>query len=210
VIKILLADDHVLFRKGLKRILEDVSDFKVIAEVSDGDELLEILPKRDFDVLLLDLSMPGLTGADLILRITESMPDLPIIVLTMHKTPQFVKRKLQAGARGYITKDCDPDALVQAIRKVIKGGRYISHIMAEMLAFDAESGGMELPHERLTLRETQVFELLVKGVGVSRIAEILDISDKTVSTHKTRLMRKMKMTSNAQLLAYGIRTGRFL
>lgn len=207
VIKVLLADDHALFRKGLRQLLDGVGDMSVVGEAADGDEVLAALQKTEFDIVLLDVSMPGISGAELITKIRSTHPDLPILVLTMHDTPQFVKRKLQAGANGYLTKDCDPDILCQAIRKIVQGGRYIAQEMAEMLAFDAGSGSMKLPHERLTERETQIFKLLIKGMSINSIAEQLSISDKTVSTHKARLMKKMGIETNAQLVSYGLKSG---
>lgn len=207
VIRVLLADDHALFRKGLKQLLDGVGDMRVVGEAADGDEVLAALHKIEFDILLLDVSMPGISGAELIGKIRSTHPDLPILVLTMHDTPQFVKSKLQAGANGYLTKDCDPDILCQVIRKIVQGGRYIAQEMAEMLAFDASNGSMKLPHERLTEREIQIFKLLVKGMSINNIAQQLSISDKTVSTHKARLMKKMGIETNAQLVSYGLKSG---
>ncbi len=207
VIKVLLADDHALFRKGLRQLLDGVGDMQVVGEAADGNEVLAALQTLEFDIILLDVSMPGIAGAELILKIRATHPDLAILVLTMHDTPQFVKNKLQAGANGYLTKDCDPDILCQAIRKIVQGGRFIAPEMAELLAFDAGSGSMRLPHERLTERETQIFMLLVRGMSINNIAHQLSISDKTVSTHKARLMKKMGIETNAQLVSYGLKSG---
>ena len=209
MIRVLLADDHVLFRKGLKQLLEGAGDMQVVGEAANGDEVLSFLQNKnnEIDIVVVDVSMPGLSGAELIACIRGSYPNLPILVLTMHDSPQFVKRKLQAGANGYITKDCDPEALGHAITKVVQGGRYLSQHLAEVLAFDADSGNMKLPHERLTEREIQIFRLLVKGKSINSIAQELSISDKTVSTHKARLMKKMGLRSNAELVSYGLKAG---
>lgn len=207
MLRLLLADDHTLFRKSLKLLLDNTPGMTVAGEASNGAEVLATLQRDTYDVVLLDVSMPGITGADLIGRIRSRWPALFVIVLTVHNDPQFVKRKIQAGAHGYLTKDCDPEVLCEAIRRVANGGRYIVQELAEKIAFEPVSGELQMPHERLTRREMQIFELLVKGVSLNQIADMLSISDKTVSTHKARMMKKMGIESNAQLVSYGIKAG---
>lgn len=204
MIRLLLADDHAIVRSGLKQIFALQPDLAVAAEATNGSEVLERLRGEPFDVLLLDLNMPGISGADLITRVRAHQPDLPILVLSMHNEAQVASRALKAGANGYITKDCEPDVLLAAIRKVATHGRYISPEIAEKLVFDATSPVHALPHHRLSDRELEVFRLLSSGLGVNDIATQLTISNKTVSTHKTRLMEKLNATSVADLVRYAL------
>lgn len=206
MIRILLADDHMLFREGLKQLLALHDDMCIVAEASTGGEVLEQLRQREYDLLLLDVSMPGVSGADLIGRVRTRCPQLPILVLSMYNEPQLARRKLKAGASGYITKDTDAAMLVNAIRKVAVGGNYIMPDLAEQMVFQTEAAAPAL-HAQLTERELQILRLLVKGSGLNDIAGKLNISNKTVSTHKVRMMRKMNITTNAELIRYAITSG---
>ena len=204
MIRLLIADDHAIVRGGLKQIFVLVPDFHVVGEAVNGSEVLERLRHDPFDLLLLDLNMPGISGADLITRIKAHRADLPILVLSMHNEPQVAARMLKAGASGYITKDCEPDILLAAIRKVAANGKYIAPDLAERMVFDVTSTALRPLHGLLSDRESEVFRLLIAGKSVNGIATQLAISNKTVSTHKVRLMEKMNLSSVADLMRYAM------
>ena len=204
MIRLLLAEDHAIVRSGLKQIFALQPDVTVAGEAINGSEVLERLRWELFDVLLLDLNMPGISGADLITRVRVHQPDLPILVLSMHNEAQVASRMLKAGANGYITKDCEPPLLLAAIRKVAARGNFIAPEIAEKLVFGATSAAHDLPHHRLSDRELEVFRLLTTGLGVNDIGRQLAISGKTVSTHKTRLLEKLNATSVADLMRYAM------
>lgn len=204
MIRVLIADDHTLLRAGLKQLLSLTRDIVVAGEAADGDETLEVLQRGEFDLLLLDLAMPGVGGADLIARVRTEYPEVPILVLSMHNEPQIARRLLKAGAAGYMTKDSALSMVVTAIRRVAAGGGYIVPGLAERMAFEASLSALPLPHERLSKRESHILGLLVQGKNMNEIAEMLSISSKTVSTHKSRLMQKMEISSNSELLRYGL------
>lgn len=204
MIRLVIADDHAIVRGGLKQIFAMVPDFDVVGEAVNGSEVLDCLRLAPFDLLLLDLNMPGISGADLIKRVKAHRSDLPVLVLSMHNEPQVAARMLRAGAAGYITKDCEPDILLAAIRKVAANGRYIAPDLAEKMVFDVTSTGQRLPHSLLSNREYEVFDLLISGKSVNEIATQLAISNKTVSTHKVRLMEKMNLSNMADLLRYAM------
>lgn len=207
MIRLLLADDHGLMRDGLKRFFATVDDVAVVGEAASGDEVLAAVAAGGFDLLLLDMSMPGISGVELIRQVRALTPQLPILVLSMHHEPQIVKRALKAGACGYISKDTnDPRSLLAAVRQVAEGGRYLDPAMAAEVAFDTSDDGDPLLNT-LSARERQIFDLLALGVSVNEIAERLFISGKTVSTHKARLMGKMKLNSNADLVRYAVKLG---
>ncbi len=204
MIRLLLADDHAIVRGGLRQIFAMQTDIAVAGEAVNGSEVLAHLRREPFDLLLLDLNMPGISGSDLITRVKAHQPDLPILVLSMHNEPQVAARVLKAGAHGYITKDCEPDVLLAAIRKVAAHGKYIAPEIAEKLVFDATSATHAQPHHRLSDRELEVFRLLITGLGVNDIANQLAISSKTVSTHKTRMMEKLNFNNLADLMRYAM------
>lgn len=204
MIRLVIADDHAIVRGGLKQLLALAPGIEVVGEAVNGAEVLERLRQEPFDLLLLDLNMPGISGADLIGRIKAHKAELPILVLTMHNEPQMAARMLKAGAAGYITKDCEPDILLAAIRKVAAHGKYIAPELAEKMVFDLTSTAQQPPHSLLSVREAEVFRLLTTGKGVNEIAIELAISNKTVSTHKLRLMEKMKLSSMADLMRYAM------
>ncbi|TBW55434.1 response regulator transcription factor [Marinobacter halodurans] len=205
MIDVLIADDHTLMRECLKRLFDGTDDIRVKAEASNGGEVLEALRRVAFDVVMLDVSMPGLSGESLVARIHDRYPELPILILTMFNETQIAKRKLKAGASGYLTKDCEPDMLVGAIRKLAAGGRAIHPELAERIAFDLEVTGNRTSPGDLTRRERQILHLLAKGLTLNEIADQLAISNKTVSTHKTRLMKKAGINNNAELVTYAMR-----
>jgi DNA-binding NarL/FixJ family response regulator len=204
MIRILIADDHTIMREGLKRILDGVEDIEVVGEAVDGHDTLAKARLGNFDVLLMDLSMPGRSGVDLIRQIKDEMPKLPILILTMHEEEQYAVRAIRAGARGYLTKESAGTQLVTALRKVASGRPYISIEVAEQLAMSAMPADNDLPHTKLSDREFEVFNHLVKGKSITEIADLLHLSVKTVSTHKTRIMLKMERNTLSDLVQYAI------
>ncbi|MFC0141087.1 response regulator [Erwinia mallotivora] len=203
-IRLMVVDDHVIMREGLKQIFSLDERLVVVAEAGNGTQVMEGLRNEPVDLLLLDMSMPGLCGEDLITRIHLQYPKLPILILTMYSEPQIARRVLKCGALGYITKDNDPETLLAAIHRVARGQRFIDHVLAEQIVFDEYTQAGEVLHERLTAREMQIMLMLARGEGVNHIAEALAISNKTVSTHKSRLMDKMMFTTNADIVKYAI------
>lgn len=210
MIHLLIADDHAIVREGLKKILALTRDIDVAAEAANGAEIIRRLRGAPgIDLLLLDMVMPGICGTDLIERIKACCADLPILVLSMHNEAQIAFRVIKAGAAGFIAKDSDPEILVEAIRKVAGGGKYIDPALAEQLAFDAAFPEQCAPHALLSGREYEVFRMLVAGKRVNEIADQLAISNKTVSTHKQHLMEKMKVGSTAELVRYAVQCNLF-
>lgn len=204
MIKILIADDHAIVRRGLKQILTETSDMIVAGEAHNGQELLEKARSDHWDVVVLDISMPGRGGLDILKQLKSEQPKLPVLMLTIHPEDQYAVRVLRAGASGYLTKESAPDHLVEAIRKVARGGKYISPHLAEKLAFNLESISERPPHEALSDREFQVLRLIASGKTVKDIGEELSLSVKTISTYRTRILEKMKMKNNAELTHYAI------
>jgi DNA-binding NarL/FixJ family response regulator len=199
---VLLADDHTLVREGLKQLLGATPDIRVEGEAADGDAALALARANDYDLAVLDMSMPGLAGIDLIRRLRAEKPRLRLLVLSMHGEQQYAARALKAGASGYLTKDSAAAQLVGAIRKVAGGGVHISDAAAAQL-IEARPGDAPL-HTRLSDREFEVFRFLVQGRGPTEIAELLHLSVKTVSTHKTRILEKMNLQSTADLVRYAV------
>ncbi|MBU6460478.1 MAG: response regulator transcription factor [Proteobacteria bacterium] len=205
MIDILIADDHTLFREGLKQIIHDEQDMQVAGEAVDGQDVLRQLRDRFWDVLILDMSMPGKNGIALIQQIKASHPDLPVLVLSMHHENQFAIQAIRAGASGYITKNSATGQLIDAIRKVHAKGLSMSPAIAEKLALQLRHPSHDLPHANLSSREFQIFHMLVEGQKLSAIAATLSLSVKTVSTHKVNILHKMEMASTAGLVHYAIR-----
>jgi DNA-binding NarL/FixJ family response regulator len=206
-VRIVLADDHAIVREGLKRIVGDVEDFTVAGEAADGTEVMKTVRSLDFDVLVLDLSMPGRSGMELIKLVKAEKPKLRILVLSMHQEMQYAVRAIKSGASGYLTKESAPALLEQAIRKIAGGGAYISAEVAEQLALGAMPGGDTPPHETLSDREFEVFRMLVTGEAVSDVAAKLNLSVKTVSTHKSNLMQKLGLSNQTELVRYALKHG---
>ncbi|MBC5767002.1 response regulator [Ramlibacter albus] len=208
MIRVVLADDHAIVREGLKRIVGDVEGMSVVGEAADGTEVIKRVRELEFDVLVLDLSMPGRSGMELIKQVKAEKPKLRILVLSMHQETQYAMRAIKSGASGYLTKESAPGQLEQAIRKIAGGGAYISAEVAEQLALGAmPGGGDDAPHESLSDREFQVFKLLVDGVSVSDIAGQLNLSVKTVSTHKANLLQKLGLSNQTELVRYAMKHG---
>lgn len=205
MIEILIADDHTIFRDGLKQILSDEPDIVVTAEAVDGDDTLDKLRSRRFDVVVLDLSMPGKSGIALIGQLRRACPKLPILVLSMHAQRQYAVQAIKAGASGYVTKTSPSAQLVDGIRKLARGGVFVSSEVAEKLAQELQQPERRAAHASLTGREFQVFHLLVAGHKVSEIARSLSLSVKTVSTHKTKVMEKLGVSSTAGLVYYAMK-----
>lgn len=205
MIRVVIADDHTIVREGLKQLLLAAGAFAIVGEARDGHEVLRAVRELDFDVLLLDLSMPGKSGMELIKQVKSEKPRLRILVLSMHQEHQYAVRAIKAGASGYLTKDSAATQLVSAIEKVAGGGAFISAEVAEQLARSAMPQIEGPPHASLSDREYQVFRMLISGRTVSDIADDLNLSAKTVSTHKARLMEKMGIDNQADLVRYAIR-----
>ncbi|MBN3751876.1 response regulator transcription factor [Paraburkholderia sp. Tr-20389] len=205
MIKVLLADDHTLVRDGLRHILQSASGFTVAGEACDSATTLALVRATDAHVLVLDLSMPGRNGIDLIKQIKDEMPALRILVLTMHAEQQYAVRAFKAGASGYMTKESASAELVGAVTKVAAGGVYVSLAMAERFAQNLNEPAEALPHQRLSDREFDVFRRIVGGQTITEIAHELCLSVKTVSTHKTRILEKMQMPNENGLVRYAIR-----
>ena len=203
-VDILLADDHAIIRNGLKNLIEDTDDLQVAGEAWDGNTVLAQVRERDWGLLVLDLSMPGRNGVELIRLVKLERPKLPILIFSMHQEDQYAVRAIRAGASGYLTKDCDSDLLIPAMRKVAAGGVFVSERTAELLVSDYGQVADKLPHTLLSNREYEVFSRIVAGMSVSEIAEVLSLSVKTVSTHKTHILEKMAMASVSDLVRYAV------
>lgn len=204
MIRVLIADDHTLVREGLRQLLAATPDIRVEGEAANGDEALALLKSGEYDLAVLDLSMPGTAGIELIRRVRLEKPRLRVLVLSMHGEAQYAARALKAGAAGYVTKDAASAQLVGAIRKVAAGGVHISEAAAAQLVAAGAHAGAAAAHTRLSNREFEVFRLLVEGLGPTEIADRLHLSVKTVSTHKTRILEKMGMDSTADLVRYAV------
>lgn len=206
MIKLLFAEDHAIVRNGLNQIFSDAPDITVVGEAANGTELLELARKKDFDLLLMDLTMPGVSGPELIKRLLADRPELKIVVLSMNNESQTVNRALKAGAAGYVTKDSDQTVLLTAIRKVVAGSKFIDPSLVEAMVFEGKNED-QAPHAVLSDRELQILQMLAAGQTPGEIAKALFLSVKTVSTHKTNLMQKLGIDSNADLVRYAIRHG---
>jgi DNA-binding NarL/FixJ family response regulator len=208
MVRILVADDHAVVRHGLRQLLTLDPEFEVVGEAKNAWEVIERLRQGGVDVLLTDMTMPGLSGIDLIRRVRAEAPGVPVLVLSMHADTQIAARAIRAGAHGYMTKDSEPEALIEAIRQVARGGNYIDPALAARMVFGAASApDEESPSAEMTDREYQVFLALVQGRSLVDIAETLHLSAKTISTHKFRLMRKLQLNSVSELVRYAVRRG---
>jgi DNA-binding NarL/FixJ family response regulator len=207
MIKILIADDHPIVRRGLHQILAEQPDMAVLGEAQNAQELLELARRADWDVVVLDISMPDRGGLEALKELKALRPGAAVLVLSIHPEDQYAGRALKAGAAGYLTKDSAPEELVKAIRKVLAGGKYVSPSFAEMLALRLDAGLAKPLHEALSDREYQVLCLIASGKTVSQIAAELALSVKTVSTYRGRILEKMNMQSNAELTRYTIQNG---
>ncbi len=204
MIRILVVDDHAIVREGLKQILGDVNDMSVSDEAAGGQEALAKIRGGEFDVVLLDISLPGRSGLEILKEIKTERPRLPVLILSMHAEEQYAVRTLRAGASGYLTKASAPDELIGAIRKVSSGRKYVSSSLAEKLALELDIDTQKPPHAALSDREYQVMMMLASGKSVKEIADELCLSVKTISTYRSRVMEKMNMKKNAELTLYAI------
>jgi len=204
MIKILIADDHTVVREGLKQIVAETSDMVVSDEASNGHEVLNKALSSDYDVIVLDITMPGIHGLDVLKQIKSQKPALPVLVLSMHPEEQYAVRVIKAGAAGYLTKESASDELITAIRKVSSGRKYITSSLAEKIASDLETDAEKLPHEFLSDREYQVMCMIAEGKTVKEIADELYLSVKTISTYRSRILEKTGMKTNAELTRYAL------
>ena len=205
MIKILVVDDHRVVRDGLKRILVDTPDMVVADEASNGEEVINKVWKNHYDLVLLDISLPGRDGLDVLKQLKCTNPKIPVLILSMYPEEHYAIRSLRAGASGYLTKQSSSDELIEAVRKVAEGRRYITPSLAEKLAFELGVDVRKLPHEKLSDREYQVMCMIGSGQTVKEIAETLSLSVRTISTHRAHILKKMEMKNNAQLTYYAIK-----
>ncbi|OIR15872.1 response regulator UvrY [mine drainage metagenome] len=204
MIKVLIADDHALIRKGLKQLLDDTDDMRVIGEAENGMQAIRMVEETDYDVVLLDISMPDKHGVEVLKQLKANQPQLPVLMLSMHPEEQYALRSMKAGAAGYLNKQSAPLQLVTAIRQVASGKKYISTELAEQLANGLSQGYQELLHQTLSNREYQTLCLMASGKKLSEMADIMSLSPKTVSVYRSRLLEKMKLKNNAEAIHYAI------
>lgn len=207
MIRVLIADDHTIVRKGIKQILADTPDIEVGGEAANGKQVLALSRKHDWDVVLLDIAMPGENGLDTFKQLKKEKPHLPVLMLSMYPEEQYAIRCIKAGVSGYLTKESAPEELIAAIRKVAGGGKYISVSLSEKLALYIEEDTGKPLHERLSDREYQVVLMIAAGKTVSQIADELSLSVKTISTNRTRALNKLGMHNNAEITHYAIKHG---
>lgn len=205
MIRVLVADDHAIVRRGLRDLLGETADIVVAAEAGTASEALDFARRQPLDVVVLDLSLPGRGGLELLAELKAEHPELPVLILTMHPEDQYAVRAIKAGAAGYLTKESAPDVLVEAVRRVAGGGRYVSPTLAETLAVHLGGKRQREAHEALSDREFQVFRRLAGGRTVGQIADELSLSVKTVSTYRSRILEKMGLSTNAELMQYAFR-----
>ncbi len=204
MIRVLIIDDHAIIREGLKLMLSETHDIAAVDEAANGEQGLDKVLKNDYDVILLDITMPGRGGIDALKDIHNVKPDIPILILSMHPEEQYALRVLKAGGSGYLTKQCAPQEVIDAIRKVVSGGKYISDSLTEELVREIGTDSEKPLIKRLSDREFQVFEMIASGKTVGKIAEELSLSVKTISTYRARILEKMNMKSNAELTFYAV------
>jgi DNA-binding NarL/FixJ family response regulator len=207
VIKALVADDHAIVRRGLRQILSETSDIVVGGEAATASEVLDLVRAERWDLVVLDINLKGKSGLELVGDLRREFPELPVLILTVYSEDQYAVRAVRAGAAGFLTKESAPERLIEAVRKVASGGRYVSAELAEKLALIVASKHAGAPHESLSDREFQILTLIASGKTVSEIARTLSLSVKTISTHRTRILGKMNMSSNAELTHYAVKNG---
>ena len=203
-IKILIADDHPIVRAGFKQVISDMPDMLVADEAGNGQEVLNLIGKKDYDLVLLDISMPGRSGLEILKDLKSEKPKLPVLILSIYPEEQYAIRALRAGASGYMTKASAPNELILAIRRISEGGNYISASLAEKLAYYLDGDAAKPPHETLSDREYQVMLMIASGKTVTEIANELCLSVKTISTYRTHILEKMKMKNNAEITLYAV------
>ncbi len=205
MIRVLIADDHAIVRRGLKQVLAEASDIEIIGEAEDYADIMQKLREKPADVLVLDIGLPSKNGIDILKIVKKEMPRLQVLMLTMYPESQYAMRAMRAGAAGYLTKDGAPDRLVEAIRRVAEGKRYITAELGEALADHVDDDADQLPHQRLSDREFQTLCLIASGRGLTDIAEALALSPKTVSVYRARILEKMKLKNNAEMTHYALK-----
>jgi two-component system invasion response regulator UvrY len=205
VIKILIVDDHAVVRRGLKQIFSDEPEMAVFGEATDSRELANIVDTQDWDIVILDIALADRSGLDVLVELKRKCPSLPVLILSVHPEEQYAIRALKSGADGYVNKRSAPDELVKAVRKVLRGGKYVSPSLAEKLAFDLVTESEKPLHERLSNREYQVLCMIASGKSLKEIARELYLSEKTIRTYKGRILDKMGLKSNADLIYYAVK-----
>jgi|SRR5690554_3072272 len=204
MIRIFITDDHSLIREGFKKILNDEKDISIVGEAGNAKDCMKFVLENNLDILILDLNLPDKSGLDLLKELKALRPQLKILILSMHPEDRFAMRVLRAGASGYVTKESAGDELVKAIRKVYNGGKYVSEHLAEILAFELQGGGDKPIHELLSDREFQVLQMIASGKTLAEISETLSLAVTTVSTYRARILEKLNLHSNAELIHYAI------
>lgn len=204
-INILIADDHPIVRAGLKQIISETNDMTVADEASNGQEALDLVRKKEYDLLLLDISMPGRNGLEILKELKSDYPKFPVLILSIYPEEQYAVRAFRAGASGYLTKASAPNELISAIKKIVNGGRYVSESLAEKLTYYLDEDTSRPPHDLLTDREYQVMLMLGSGKTVKEVGEELFLSVKTISTYRTHILEKMKMKNNAEVTLYVVK-----
>ena len=207
MIRILIADDHAVVREGMKQIISEIPDMQVADEAVDGHEVLRKVLKNAYDLVVLDISMPGINGLEVLKQIQAQKPELPILVLSMHPEEHYAVRVIKAGAAGYLTKESASEELVKAIRKVSTGRKYITPSLGEKLAYSVKADSEKLPHELLSDREYDVMCMIASGKTIAEIARNLYLSENTIRTYRSRILEKMSMENNAELTHYAIKNG---
>jgi DNA-binding NarL/FixJ family response regulator len=203
-IRILIADDHPIVREGYKKILMSQPDMDVTGEAGNGQEVLDLIQKKDFELILLDISMPGRSGLEILKELKSQKPHLPVMILSIYPEEQYAVRAFRDGASGYLTKASTPKELISAIRKVSQGGRYVTEALAEKLTYFLHGDAEKAPHEKLSDREYQVMLLIASGKTVTQIADELCLSVKTISTYRRHILEKMQFSTNAEITMYAI------
>ncbi len=205
MIRILIADDHALIREGFKKLIDSEMGMSVVGEATNGFEVLDFVRNNDCDIAVLDISMPGKNGLELIKELKTFKPGLKTLILTMHPEDRFALRALKAGASGYLTKISAPKALVSALHKIAGGGRYVSESLAEKLVQNIDQSSRDAEHEALSDREFEVFCMIAAGKSIAKISDEMNLSQSTVNTYRTRIMRKMNLRTNAEIIHYALR-----
>ena len=207
MLETLLIDDHTIFRSGLARLLLDETDMRIAGEAANGQEALDAVRRRSFDLALLDINMEGRSGIEILGSLRTLAPRLPVLMLSMYPEQQYAVLAIQSGAQGYITKDAEPAELIAAIRLVASGRQYLSAQAASVVKDQLRGRDPRLAHERLSVREHQIMLMLTKGMSLTEIGEEMIISVKTVSTHRTHILEKLGVANNAELVLYAVRQG---
>jgi len=210
MINILIADDHAIVRKGLKQILSETSDMSVAAEASSGEEALEKIAHNNFDMILLDISLPGKNGLDVLRQIKREKPKLPVVILSVYTEEQYAMSAFKAGASGYLTKESAPEELISALRKISRGGKYVTSSLAEKMALRISAIKERLPHDRLSEREYEVMCMIASGKTINQIAKKLSLSASAVSTYRSRILEKMEMSGTSDIIRYVVKHGLLL